>query len=168
MGMNNALASVALGTTSRKRSQQLSTALVFGLFEACMPLLGLWLGNELAQWIGGWAKTLGVAVLALMGIYLLLKRSDSPDLQPGGRSVGWRSLLLGLALSLDNLTVGFGLGMLDVPLGLAALVFGLVSVTMTLLGLEVGRWFGARVSMSADRLSGGLLLLVAGALYVLQ
>ncbi len=43
MGMNNALASVALGTMNMKRSEQLRTALIFGLFEALMPVIGLFI-----------------------------------------------------------------------------------------------------------------------------
>ncbi|MCL6517410.1 MAG: manganese efflux pump MntP family protein [Alicyclobacillus sp.] len=160
LGLNNALASVALGTTPMRRSQQLGTAVLFGLFEAMMPLLGLYLGGRLAEVIGGASRYIGVGVLVLLGVYLLAKRDEAPE-GPPARTLGARSLLLAIALSLDNLTVGFGLGMLRVPVGLAALVFGLVSLTMTLVGLEVGRWLGARMTVPADRLSGLVLLCIA-------
>ncbi|CAM3858731.1 manganese efflux pump MntP family protein [Alicyclobacillus pomorum] len=169
MGMNNALASVALGTMNMKRSEQLRTALIFGLFEALMPVIGLFIGSEMAQIAGNFAKYIGVGVLVVLGVYLLLKPADTNDeAEAVPRKAGAQGLLLAVALSLDNLTVGFGLGMLDVPLGLAALTFGIVSLMMTLIGLEVGRFVGSKVSISADKLSGAVLLLIAVVMLVVQ
>ena len=73
-----------------------------------------------------------------------------------------QTLMLGIALSLDNLTVGFGLGMFHVPIGVAAIVFGIVSLCMTLLGLEIGRFLGNRFKINADKLSGVVLIATAG------
>ncbi|WP_303801531.1 manganese efflux pump [Alicyclobacillus macrosporangiidus] len=160
LGMNNTLASVALGTTNMKRSQQMGTAVLFGLFEAMMPLAGLFLGGELSRAFGGVSRYVGVGVLVILGVYLLVKAEEEAH-GPPDRRIGVRSLLLAVALSLDNLTVGFGLGMLQVPIGLAAAIFGLVSLSMTLLGLELGRWIGARLMVPADRLSGMVLLGIA-------
>ncbi len=167
MGMNNALASVALGTMNLSRVQQFKTAVVFGAFEALMPVIGLFLGSELAQVAGRFAKFIGIGVLVVLGVYLLLKQADAND-DESPRKMGAQGLLLAAALSLDNLTVGFGLGMLAVPIGLAAVVFGCISLVMTLVGLEAGRFLGSRVSISADRLSGGVLLLIATVMLVVQ
>ena len=63
---------------------------------------------------------IGVGVLVVLGVYLLLKPADAND-EAEAVPRKAQGLLLAVALSVDNLTVGFGLGMLDVPLGLAAL-----------------------------------------------
>ncbi len=166
LGMNNALASVALGTTNMSRGHQLRTALTFGLFEALMPILGLAIGAELSHIVGDLAKYLGVGVLVALAVYLLFKSPDAEEEQP--KKSGVQGLLLAVALSLDNLTVGFGLGMLQVSLPIAAVTFGLVSLVMTFIGLEVGRFVGTKVSVSADKLSGGVLLLVALMMLLVQ
>lgn len=159
MGLNNALASVALGTMNMKRSHQLRTALMFGLFEAIMPIIGLFVGAQLANLVGNKAHYIGVIVLVGLGLYLFFKPEDeSDDVKP--KKAGVQSVLLAVALSLDNLTVGFGLGMMNVPLGLAALVFGIVSLIMTLIGLEIGRYLGTKLTVSVDKLSGAVLLLI--------
>lgn len=168
LGMNNALASVALGTMNMSRATQLKTALLFGLFEALMPVIGLFIGEEVAGFLGNKARFIGVGVLVVLGVYLLLKRSDESAEEDAPNTLGLQSLVLGLALSLDNLTVGFGLGMLDVPIGIAAVTFGIVSLVMTLVGLEVGRFLGSRLSISADKLSGGVLLLIAVVMLFVQ
>jgi putative Mn2+ efflux pump MntP len=166
LGMNNALASVALGTTNMTRGHQLRTALTFGLFEALMPILGLLIGAGLSQLIGNLAKYVGIGVLVALAVYLLFKSADEEEERP--KKAGVQGILLAVALSLDNLTVGFGLGMLQVPLAAAAVTFGLVSLVMTFVGLEIGRFVGAKVSLSADKLSGGVLLLVALLMILVQ
>ncbi len=164
MGLNNALASVALGTMQIPWRQQWTTAILFGLFEAGMPIVGMWLGQDLSHLIGGKAKFIGIGVLALVGIYSLVKHSDADETVL--RGLGWKTLMLAAALSLDNLTVGFALGMIRLPIAVAAMIFGIISLVMTLIGLELGRYIGSRVRVDADKLSGAVLLLTAVAMAI--
>jgi manganese efflux pump family protein len=171
LALNNTLAAVAIGTNGLPRLHQLRLALVFAIFEAVMPVVGILLGHVIAGSVGGYAKWIGIAVLALLGLYSLFKREkrdeassptsrrDQPTAQTG---LSLQSIVMAVALSLDNLTVGFGLGMFQVPIGVSAIIFGVVSLVMTLLGLEIGRALGARVRLDADKLAGGILLVVAG------
>jgi putative Mn2+ efflux pump MntP len=124
------------------------------------------IGAELSQIIGNLAKYVGIGVLVALAVYLLFKSADAEEERP--KQAGLQGVLLAVALSLDNLTVGFGLGMLQVPLAAAAVTFGLVSLVMTFVGLEIGRFVGAKVSLSADKLSGGVLLLIAALMLVVQ
>lgn len=178
LALNNSLASIALGANHMPRWQQARTALTFAVFEAVMPLLGVLTGEAAASAIGSQARLLGTLVLVLVGLYSLLKRekpvtgieeqleaeAGSNQSQSNGKSLrtSMNMVVLAVALSLDNLTVGFGLGMLRVPMALAALIFGTVSLVMTFIGLEIGRYLGAKFTLSADKLSGVVLLLTAG------
>ena len=76
--------------------------------------------------------------------------------RPAGQRTG-RLLVTGLALSIDNLAVGFALGTFHV--GFA--VIGAVSVAMTLLGLELGSRLSARAGGRGE-LFGGLVLIGVG------
>lgn len=161
LGTNNALASIALGTSGMPRSRQFTTAVIFGVFEAIMPILGIWIGEQVAGIVGDKAKIFGVVILVLVGLWALFKKSGKENSNEPVKSMG-NTMILAVALSLDNLSIGFGLGMLQVPLVLAAIVFGVVSLVMTFIGLEIGRFLGSRINVSADKLSGAVLLLVAG------
>ena len=55
---------------------------------------------------------------------------------PAGQPTGWL-LVSGAALSIDNLAVGFALGAFHVSLALAAIVIGVISISMSLIGLEL-------------------------------
>lgn len=77
------------------------------------------------------------------------------------RGVRLQSLLVtALALSIDNLAVGFALAVYPVDIWLAAVTFGFVSIIMTLLGLELGHRLGKRVEEWSEEIGGGVLILV--------
>jgi manganese efflux pump family protein len=69
--------------------------------------------------------------------------------------------LSGLALSLDNLIAGFALGSYQVNLIAGAVAFGVVSVVLSLAGLEVGARLGRKVGDSGE-IMGGVVLIGVG------
>jgi manganese efflux pump family protein len=71
-----------------------------------------------------------------------------------------RLMITGLALSIDNLVIGFALSFSHVPLLLAAAIIALVSVGMSLVGLELGKHLGKRIEDWSEVFSGVILILV--------
>jgi putative Mn2+ efflux pump MntP len=145
-------------------------ALVFGLFEAGMPLAGLAVGHAVSTAAGGAAaRWIAGGLLAAVGCYEVLawlrSRAGARDgAESAGRGwSGWRLVVSGLALSIDNLIVGFALGAYHVPLVTAVVVIGLVSVAMSLVGLELGARLGTALGERGE-LAGGLVLVLVGAL----
>ena len=67
----------------------------------------------------------------------------------------------GVSLSIDNLAVGFALGASHVNAVVAALVIGVVSVGLTLAGLELGTRLGPILGPWGDR-AGALILILVG------
>jgi len=65
------------------------------------------------------------------------------------------------ALSLDNLIAGFALGSYQMNLITGALVFGIVSIGMSLAGLELGAKLGNWAGDSGE-LIGGVVLVGVG------
>ena len=70
-------------------------------------------------------------------------------------------ILLGAGLSIDNLVIGFALGARDTPLILSVVVIGVVSVGLSLLGLELGSRLGAEVGHRSE-LAGARVLIAVG------
>jgi putative Mn2+ efflux pump MntP len=73
-------------------------------------------------------------------------------------------LITGLALSIDNLAVGFALGTYQLDIIVAVIVIGAVSVTLSLLGLELGSRIGSRAAGRGELLGGVVLIAVGIAL----
>ena len=73
-------------------------------------------------------------------------------------------LVLAAALSIDNLVVGFALGAYRAPLALSVAIIAVVSVGLSLLGLELDACLGARVEHRSELLSGIVLIAVGVAI----
>ena len=69
----------------------------------------------------------------------------------------------GLALSADNLAAGFALGAYHTGLAVAATVFGVVSVVMSLAGLELGAMLGAGASDRCELAASVMLIAIGSA-----
>ena len=161
-GLSNLAAALGLGVAGVTAATRVRVGLVFGAFEAAMPLVGLVIGSRLASGAGEWARWAGGAVLIAMGALAVFRPSRDP-VAPAGASLG-RLLFIGLALSLDNLAIGFALGTLHVPILVGALVIGSVSVAMSLVGLEIGARVGAAAGRRGEQISGVILAGVGAAM----
>jgi putative Mn2+ efflux pump MntP len=168
LGLSNFAAAVGIGVSGIDARTRVRVGAVFGLFETGMPIAGLLLGHALSRDLGHSARWIGAALLIATGAYALIQavRSNnskaSEDQAARNSQRTGRLLVIGLALSIDNLAVGFALGTYHVNLLLAAVVIGAVSVTMSLVGLELGNRLGAKTGERGE-LIGGLVLIGVGA-----
>jgi manganese efflux pump family protein len=167
LGVSNFAASVGIGVSGIDAHTRLRVGVVFGLFETGMPILGLLLGRSLASGLGHATHWIGAALLIATGIYAVIQAVRRPD-SHGGKAPAMpagqrteRLLVTGVALSIDNLAVGFALGTFHLSLPVAAAVIGAVSISMSLLGLELGNRLGARTGDRGELL-GGLVLIGVG------
>jgi putative Mn2+ efflux pump MntP len=177
VGLSNAAAAIGIGVSGIRGATRVRVAVIFGLFEAGMPLLGLALGDGLATSLGQVARVLGgVALIAIGVVSLILARRGAvqaaradagADPAPAGPRRSWglgRVLVSGLALSADNLAAGFALGAFHTSLPVAAAVFGGVSVAMSLAGLELGAKIGSAAGDRSELVASGLLIAVGAAI----
>jgi putative Mn2+ efflux pump MntP len=167
LGLSNFAASVGIGVTGLDTRTRLRVGVIFGAFETAMPIIGLLLGNSLAGALGHAAHWIGAGLLIATGLYALVqamrtsrKDSDRAEAAPAGQATG-RMLITGLALSIDNLAVGFALGAYRVNVTVAAIVIGAVSVALSLLGLEIGHRIGTRAGDRGE-IIGGVVLIGVG------
>jgi putative Mn2+ efflux pump MntP len=167
LGLSNFAAAVGIGVTGIDARTRLRVGLIFGTFETAMPIIGLLLGHSLAAALGHAAHWFGAGLLIATGIYALVQAVRSGSRQPSddqpapaGQRTG-RMLITGLALSIDNLAVGFALGAYRVNVAVAAIVIGVVSVALSLLGLELGSRIGTRAGDRGE-LIGGIVLIGVG------
>jgi putative Mn2+ efflux pump MntP len=159
LGLSNFAAAIGIGLSGVDRRLRIRIAIIFGFFEAVMPLLGLLVGHRVAGSIGSAASYWGGGLLAATGLYAFVRTRMGTSEVAGPTNTG-KLILTGAALSIDNLVVGFALGAYKVPLVGAAIVIAVVSVGMSLVGLEVGRRLGRSVERWSAELGGAVLVLV--------
>lgn len=164
-GANNLAAALALGALGQA-AKRWRIVLIFGLFEFFIPLLGLWLGSHASQYIASVTEWLGPLLMALMGAWTLLGelRGRQQEEKLAQKVTTWGGLLmLATGLSLDNLIVGFSLGLGGRSPLLLASAICVCSVSFTLLGLWIGKTARHHWETAAEWLAGILLLALAWA-----
>jgi manganese efflux pump family protein len=160
VGLSNFAAAIGIGLSGVDGSLRLRIAFIFGFFEAAMPLVGLLIGSRLAHSVGSAASYLGGGLLIAAGIYTVVQaRRDTSDGLPGTPGTG-NLIVTGAALSIDNLIVGFALGTHEVSVALAAIVIAVVSVGLSIAGLELGSRLGTSVEKWSAELGGAVLVLI--------
>ncbi len=136
LGVDSFSLSLSLGCHHPPQKTIRAFTLLVGLFHVLMPLLGFALGRTAGVILGELAVYIGAGVLIFWGIKILVEayRGKSPHCQPGGLAL----FTLSFGVSIDALSVGFGLGTFGVNSITAALLFGLVAAVMTRLGFSLG------------------------------
>src|SRR6202022_151366 len=164
VGLSNFASAIGIGLTGIDARTRLRVGIAFGLFEALMPIAGLLLGQAVAGYFGHIAKYVAGGILILTGAYTIWQgRRVPPEQEQPRESTGLQThqlLVTALALSIDNLAVGFALAVYRIPIVLAAATMGVISVAMSLIGLELGSRLGTRVEAWSEELGGAVLILV--------
>lgn len=163
VGLSNFAGAIGIGLSGINVRTRVRVGIAFGFFEALMPLIGLLLGHAVAGLFGQYGKYVGGAVLILTGAYTVLQ-GRVRQVEQGARmprSLRLQSLLItAVALSLDNLAVGFALAVYQIQIVVAALTMAAVSVAMSLVGLELGHRLGKRVEAWSEEVGGAVLIAV--------
>jgi putative Mn2+ efflux pump MntP len=174
VGMSNFAAAVAIGVSGVDARTRLRVGLVFGVFESGMPVVGLILGAQVAGDLGHTARWVGAGLLVGVGAYAIVNairgtrtatKHAAAEKTEGTRPAGQLRLLLsGLALSMDNLVVGFALGTYHTSIAVDAITIGVVSVALSLIGLELGGKLGKWAGERGEQLAGLMLISVGVAI----
>ena len=142
-------------------------ALLFGLFQALMPLIG-WLGISLfSHYLEAVDHWIAFSMLVFIGGKMIKESFDDEEEQHFDPSRLRTQVLLAIATSIDALAVGISfactgyntLSQLTLPL----IIIGLASFILSLLGYYLGRRFGKAITRRLKpELFGGVILIIIG------
>jgi putative Mn2+ efflux pump MntP len=134
----------------------------FGLFQFMMPIAGWLAGEQMATYVGGYDNWLAFALLGGVGGKMLWEARSKKDAENSSDPTrGLRLLTLSLATSLDALAVGISMAFLGVSVWFPSVVIGVVTATLTAIGLGFGARLGSRWGRWAD-VAGGVVLILIG------
>ncbi|MEL7567320.1 MAG: manganese efflux pump MntP family protein [Dehalobacterium sp.] len=168
---------VGIGVTGIRKKRIVIVSMVVCLFHVFMPLIGLGIGTVLGNLIGDVATIIGAVVLILIGLNMLWDvikgrtqifsfpqaRKHLNIANQKNRSVDsfWGLIMLSASVSIDALSVGFGLGALKAQIWGTVLVLGIIAGVMTAIGFYLGRGLGSRMGEKAE-IAGGIILAAVG------
>ena len=155
--------------------QALTVGLYFGGFQALMPFLGWVLGSAFAGYIQSVDHWVAFVLLLLIGGNMLrenLTEQEEPDCGPERdgrkRPIDHKEMLLmAVATSIDALAVGITFAFLNVAIVPAVTVIGMTTFCISVAGVAVGNFFGARYKRRAG-ITGGVILMLLGTKILLE
>src|SRR5229473_7573890 len=157
----------AIGMTRPTGAQRVRFSLLFAAFEGGMPVIGLVVGAGLGRVMGDWSEYVAIAALVGLGAYMLWARDDDEKrVQKLAASRGAAVIALGLSVSLDELAIGFSLGLLNVPIIPAIVLIAAQAFVVSQVGFALGTRISEATREGAERLAGAVLIVIAGALLV--
>ena len=165
LSMDAFAVSVCKGLASSKASlrNSLSCGIWFGGFQALMPVIGFFLGVLFADAIEAFDHWIAFVLLAIIGANML-KEAFSCDCcceQHDADFSAKSMFVMAVATSIDALAVGISLAMAgNVNIWIAMALIGVITFTLSAIGVKVGNIFGSRYQKSAQILGGVILILL--------
>lgn len=153
---------VGTGGMANSRRSSLRLAFHFGIFQALMPVAGWLAGTTVSQYIQDYDHWIAMILLGYVGgkmIWEGIKGDEMAYLTDPTR--GRTMVLLSVATSIDALAVGLSLAMLRVPVIQPAVVIGVITFGLSILGLKLGNRLSGRFGRRVE-IVGGLILIGIG------
>ncbi|MBA2561097.1 MAG: manganese efflux pump, partial [Propionibacteriales bacterium] len=147
LGLDTFAVSAALGMRGLPKREQLRVSLLMSGFEMAMPVVGLLIGRGVGHAVGGVADYVAIAVLLAVGCWMLIEDEEAEETKVGQLSAGrgFALLALGLSISLDELAMGFTIGLLHLSIWLAIVLIGAQAFLFAQAGLRLGARLGEKI-----------------------
>jgi len=142
------------------RPKPVTMALLFGLFQGGMPLIGYFAGNIFADFFDMYAPWIALVLLAFIGGKMIWESLHEKQEEAAGWQLQ-RLLVLAVATSIDALATGVIFIPVPEKVWIGVSIIGLVSFLFSIGGYHIGRYAGTRFHVNVE-LIGGIILVLIG------
>ncbi len=145
-------------------------ALFFGGFQAGMPLFGWFIGSRFAHYITSISHWVTFILLVIIGGKMIYESFQKEELEETCERLDLKEIFaLAIATSIDALAVGVAFALeYDSKDAITVIVLtGIITATLSAIGVFVGHKFGAKYKNKAE-FAGGLLLVLMGLKFLLE
>ena len=161
-----------LSMTKIKWGHALTVGLYFGGFQALMPFTGWMLGSQFAGRIQQYDHWVAFVLLVLIGGNMIREALSGEEDEAEDAAIGAgldhkKLFLMAIATSIDALAVGVTFAFLDTAILPAIGIIGTTTFFISVAGVAVGCWFGARYKKRAE-ITGGVILVLLGVKILLE
>lgn len=160
-----------LNEPNMKRRRMLLIAGTFAFYQIAMPLIGWLCVHTIETMFTAFHKFIPwIALLLLLYIGGGMLKEGIRGWDDGEKTAGLsfgKLMLQGIATSIDALSVGFTIADYNFPMALVeALIIGVVTLVICLIGLFIGRHFGTKLASKAGILGGCILIAIGLEIFI--
>ena len=168
LSMDACAVAICKGLAMQKAPWQkaMLVGLWFGGFQGMMPAIGYLLGSQFEQYIVKVDHWIAFVLLCFIGGNMI--KESTCQCGDGDASLAVKDMfLLAVATSIDALAVGVTFAFLQVQIIPAVAFIGIITFTLSTIGVKVGNIFGCRFKSKAE-LAGGIILIAMGTKILLE
>lgn len=161
--------SICKGLTTKQFSVKtaISCGLWFGFFQALMPLIGYFLGEQFESLITNIDHWIAFGLLFLIGANMIREAFKDEENENSNKNDAKTMFLLAIATSIDALAVGVTFAFLQVNIWTSILIIGVTTFIFSFVGVAIGNFFGSKYSKPAS-IIGGIILIFIGTKILLE
>ena len=155
--------SICKGLSVRKLKvgHVVKAGLWLGGFQALMPLIGYYIGVHFSGMVSSVDHWISFILLGIIGFNMIKesRQKEDEELTP---DFSFRTMFaMAVATSVDALAVGVSFAFLKVDIWISVLLIGITTCLFSMVGINIGNFFGSRFKSTAELL-GGIILVVMG------
>jgi putative Mn2+ efflux pump MntP len=156
-----------LATFNLKKRHMILTGLWFGGFQALMPLIGYFLGTAFEKYVTAIDHFIAFFLLGAIGANMIKESFEKDDDENEcSDCYAFKTMfVMAIATSIDALAAGISLAMdlkgNNTYAYIAVTFIGIITFTLSALGVKIGNIYGAKFKSKAE-FAGGLILILLG------
>jgi putative Mn2+ efflux pump MntP len=164
LAMDTFAVAIVSGSASKQLNVKhvLRMAFFFGGFQLLMPLVGCLAGLTLKKYITNYDHWVAFGLLCGVGGKMIY---ESFKIESAAKTLVLSNifvlLVLSIATSIDALAIGITLSLITTSIAAAVTIIGLITFSLSYVGVYVGQKFGHFFENKAEAL-GGILLIAIG------
>ncbi|PKQ64578.1 hypothetical protein BZG01_14450 [Labilibaculum manganireducens] len=163
LSVDSFAASVCSGLAIKKIHffQAVKIAVFLAVFQGGMPIIGWYTGWELKDLIKDFDHWAAFILLAGMGSKMIYESITAKEKDCSFNPLKLLVLIgISVATSIDALVVGLSLALIDVVIWFPAIIIGIITFIVSMLGMLLGKKIGSEMSHRFETIGGIVLILI--------
>ena len=163
LSVDSFAASVCSGLAIKKIHffQAVKIAVFLAVFQGGMPIIGWYTGWELRDLIKDFDHWIAFFLLAGMGSKMIYESITDKEKDCSFNPLKLFVLIgISVATSIDALVVGLSLALIDVVIWFPAIIIGIITFIVSMLGMLLGKKIGSKMSKRFEVIGGIVLILI--------
>ena len=147
------------GTYGLNKKDIYLLSIIVGIFHFFMPLIGIFFGNIIYQYFIFNINLIVSIIFGIIGIEMIISSTKEEEKNITISFIGF--ILFGLSVSIDSLTTGIGLSVINNNYLECSTIFMTASSIFTYLGLILGNKLNNKLGKISTTIGGFILIILA-------
>jgi len=162
LSMDAFAVSIGLGVKNKEFNLLLAlkVALLFGFFQALMPLFGYLASIGVGSYIESFDHWIAFLLLCVIGGKMLYESFGEKTEDEITHISNKILLILAIATSIDAMAAGFTLGLIDFNPFASMIIIGVITFVFSTFGVFIGTKGGSFLEDKAEKIGGVILILI--------